>query len=242
MVLYSLSRDTGETLYLQIARQLEKEVLCNFQPGDGLPAEDVLAKNFGVNRHTVRRGIDELVVSGLLERRHGKGVFVLDAYLDYRISKSTRFTENLAAHGMRAVDVVHTRRIIPAVDSVAEILMISVADPVVWIESVRNGGGRPLCVISHFLPASKFPNLENLYEGGSLHALLKKQYGCVPFRAESLVTSVLPQGDDARLLGVSQNYPLLHVKSQNMCSKTGHPIEYAITRFRGDRIQLCINP
>jgi GntR family transcriptional regulator, phosphonate transport system regulatory protein len=57
-----------------------------------------------------------------------------------------------------------------------------------------------------------------------------------------LVTSVLPQGDDARLLSMPQNRPVLRVKSLNLCSKTGEPVEYAITRFRADRIQLRINP
>lgn len=242
MTLYALARDTGEALYFQIARQLEQEVLQNFHPGNGLPAEAELAKNYGVNRHTLRRAIDELVDSGLLERRHGKGVFVLDTYLDYQIGQGTRFTENLAAHGMQAEDIVQKRKVIPAMHRVAERLGIAVADPVVWIESVRTGEGRPLCVISHFLPAAKFPNLENLYEGGSLHALLKKEYRCSPRRTESFVTSLLPQGDDARLLSMPQNRPVLRVKSVNLCSKSGDPVEYSITRFRADRIQLRINP
>jgi len=53
---------------------------------------------------------------------------------------------------------------------------------------------------------------------------------------------VLPQGDDAKLLGMPQNRPVLRVKSVNVDERDGTPIEYAITRFRADRIQLRINP
>ena len=61
-------------------------------------------------------------------------------------------------------------------------------------------------------------------------------------RTESLVTAVLPQGDDESLLGMPQNRPVLRVKSVNVDERDGTPVEYAITRFRADRIQLRINP
>src|SRR5665647_59058 len=101
MSLYAVSRDNGEALYAQIARQLEQEVAASYGPGDCLPAEGLLAVRFGVNRHTLRRAIDELVEAGLLERRHGRGVFVLDNQIDYQIGTGTRFTENLAALGLQ---------------------------------------------------------------------------------------------------------------------------------------------
>ena len=66
MSLYAVSRDNGESLYIQIARQLEQEVATGYGPGDCLPAEGLLAVRFGVNRHMLRRAIDELVEAGLL--------------------------------------------------------------------------------------------------------------------------------------------------------------------------------
>lgn len=56
------------------------------------------------------------------------------------------------------------------------------------------------------------------------------------------MTAALPQGDDAKLLGIAQTRPVLRVKSLNVLKQDGTPIEYAITRFRADRIQLRITP
>jgi GntR family phosphonate transport system transcriptional regulator len=39
-----------------------------------------------------------------------------------------------------------------------------------------------------------------------------------------------------------QNRPVLRVKSVNIDQRDSRPVEYAVTRFRADRIQLCINP
>jgi GntR family phosphonate transport system transcriptional regulator len=195
-----------------------------------------------VNRHTLRRAVDELVDAGLLERRHGLGIFVLDTQLDYQIGQATRFTENLAALGFMTESRILREQTLGASAPVARRLNIQEGDAVHWVDTLRLVDERPLCLISHFVPAERFPDLLGRFESGSLHSLLAGVYGCRIRRTESLVTAVLPQGDDARMLGMPQNRPVLRVKSVNVDERDGTPVEYAITRFRADRIQLRINP
>lgn len=242
MSLYAVSRDRGEALYSQIARQIEQEISRLYPAGESLPPEAELALRFGVNRHTLRRAVDELVDAGLLERRHGVGVFVVGAPLDYQLGAQTRFTETLAAQGLDSDSRLIRKQVIPADGGVAERLQVRVGEPVFWLETLRLTGGQPLCVISHFLPAARFSGLAEAYAGGSLHEFLKQHYAMPLRRVESLVTAVPPQGDDARLLNMPQNRPVLRVKSVNVDDRDGTPVEYAITRFRADRIQLRINP
>lgn len=242
MSLYAVSRDSGEALYAQIARQIEQEIGNLYAPGDGLPSEMDLALRFGVNRHTLRRAIDELIDAGMLERRHGRGVFVTDAPLDYQVAAGSRFTETLSAQGFTTDSRVVRNQIIPANERVAQRLNLNVTDAVLWLETLRIVDARPFCVISHFIPADVFPEVGARYHGGSLHRFLAETYGCVLRRTESLVTAVMPQGDDASLLSMPQNRPVLRVKSINVDERNGTPVEYAITRFRADRIQLRINP
>ncbi len=242
MSLYAVQREYGLALYAQIAEQLRQDILHHFNPGDGLPSESDLAQRFGVNRHTLRRAVDELVEAGMLERRHGLGVFVLDHQLDYQIGHGTRFTENLAAMGLMAENRILRKQTLEAIPRVAERLQMTEGSKVHWIETLRLVDERPMCVISHFLPAQRFPHLMDDYEHDSLHAFLQSHHGCQLRRTESLVTAVLPQGDDAKSLGMPQNRPVLRVKSVNVDERDGAPVEYAITRFRADRIQLRINP
>lgn len=241
MSLYSIERDSAEALYSQIARHLEREVQTSYSAGDCLPSEADLADRFGVNRHTLRRAIDELVDTGLLERRRGMGVYVLDLQLDYKIGANTRFTETLSAMGLVTGNRIVRKQTLPATDRIAQHLNIKADDYVHWIETVRTTDDQSLCVISHFIPEQRFPRLLDEYLSGSLHQHLLNAYGCKLKRTESLVTAVLPQGDDARLLGMPQNRPILRVKSVNVDERDGTPLEYAITRFRADRIQLRIN-
>ncbi|MEW5972459.1 MAG: phosphonate metabolism transcriptional regulator PhnF [Pseudomonadota bacterium] len=238
MSLYAFNRDQGG-LFRQIAQTLEAEVRTRYRPGDALPAEPVLAERFGVNRHTVRRAVDVLIEAGLLERRHGRGTFVL-GLIDYAISTRTRFTEQLEAQG-RATDTEIIRRLlVPAANGVARRLGLAEGEDVLFIETRRHADGQPFCLVSHFLPARDYAEALEGYAGGSLHTYLSAHMGLRLRRVESLVTATLPQGDDAQLLSMPRNSPVLRVKSLNVSEDTNAPVEYALTRFRADRTQLSV--
>ncbi|RMM03618.1 hypothetical protein ALQ86_102781 [Pseudomonas amygdali pv. eriobotryae] len=76
-----LSRQ-AEPMYLELAETLRDE-LVSYRTGDYLPAEFQLAERFCVNRHTIRRAVDELVREGSVLRRQGKGTQVLERPLIY---------------------------------------------------------------------------------------------------------------------------------------------------------------
>ncbi|HEX3951521.1 MAG TPA: GntR family transcriptional regulator [Steroidobacteraceae bacterium] len=59
--------------YRQIANLIEHRIVTRtLRPGDALPSETDLARQFGVNRSTVREAIRELEIHGLLGRERGE--------------------------------------------------------------------------------------------------------------------------------------------------------------------------
>src|ERR1700747_2291387 len=64
-------------LYEQIVQQIEESILKGaLKPGDQLPADRELAKNFGVSRTAVREAVKTLREKGLVEAYSGRGTFV----------------------------------------------------------------------------------------------------------------------------------------------------------------------
>jgi GntR family transcriptional repressor for pyruvate dehydrogenase complex len=59
-----------------VARILSLVAAGNLKPGDQLPAERRLAETFDVSRPTLREALRALAVLGVVEVRHGGGVFV----------------------------------------------------------------------------------------------------------------------------------------------------------------------
>jgi GntR family phosphonate transport system transcriptional regulator len=236
-----ISRGNGEALYLQVRRKLESEIRSKFKPSDGLPSETVLAERFGVNRHTLRRAIDGLVADGWVERRHGVGSFVLGEPINYKIGQRTRFTENLAALGKKTESLVIRKIHIDAEGGIAKQLQLQVGETVIWIETLRFVDELPFCVISHYLPANLVPGLLHDYQGGSLHEFIDQNYGLRLTRSDNFISASLPQGDDAHYLCMPATAPVLRVKSVNLIEDSNTPLEYTITRFRAENMQLGIS-
>jgi GntR family phosphonate transport system transcriptional regulator len=242
MTLYSVNRNSGEAVYLQIANILEREIKSNFDAGDFLPTENDLAARFSVNRHTLRRAIDALIEQGLVERQHGRGTLVLGSALNYQIGQHTRFTESIESLGKTTDTHILRKIVVPARGGVARRLNLQPESQVLLLETLRQVDAVPFCVISHFISMNKYPEIEANYQGGSLHSFFNNKIGVSLLRQESLATACLPMGDDAHYLQVPQSFPILRVKSINIDADTKQPVEYSITRFRSDRVQLSFNP
>ena len=66
------------TLHQQIVSLLTKRILNVMHPGEKLPSERDIAADLDVNRATVREALKKLESLGLIEIRHGEGIFVKD--------------------------------------------------------------------------------------------------------------------------------------------------------------------
>lgn len=243
MSAYRITRGEGKApLYRQIHDVLEKEVRELYKAGESLPSEGELAQRFSVNRHTLRRAVEALVADGLVERHHGKGIFVLEPAINYAIGSATRFTETLQSLGKTTSSRVLRKQRVPARGGVASRLQIQEGREVIFLETLREVEDKPFCLISHFLPFEDFAEILRDYEAGSLHTFINTRYGIELTRTQSLISAVLPQADDAKLLCMPRHEPVLRVKSLNLNAASGCPVEYAVTRFRGDTTQLSVTP
>lgn len=234
-----LVRHSGIAVWAQIATALRGEIEQGLDEGDWLPAEPELAARFGVNRHTLRRAVDELIAEGLVERVHGRGTRVLARGLVYGIGRDTRFTERLAASGRTAQVTLLDRTEIAAEGGVARRLQVAEGAPVLRLRTLRGESDMPYALTLHFLTGASAEAARN-YLGGSLTRHLRETAGITLDRVESLITTRLPLAEDALALRMPRTQPVLRVKGVNACRECGEVQEYAISQFRGDRIQLSV--
>ena len=86
-------RQSGMTLWRHIAETLRQEIGGpDYPPGARLPTEAELSARFAVNRHTVRRALEELSRGGLIRVEQGRGTFVAEDVLDYTVGTRTRLS------------------------------------------------------------------------------------------------------------------------------------------------------
>ena len=230
-----LQKASGIAYYRQISEILMQKIDGGeYQPGSRLPTEADLGMQFGVNRHTAREALKKLKNDGVVFSVKGKGNFVSDTKIRYRISKKVRFTKSILDAGMTpGTELIGTRQKAADAD-LAEKLGLGVGEQVLILEMLRSANGVPLLVATSCLSAVQFVGLgKQMSTSSSLYEILKEQFGIEPSRSESVFETVMPDERDMRLLQIASGVPLLHVRSIAR-DQYGSIVEYCETRMRGD--------
>ncbi|MBI3512608.1 MAG: phosphonate metabolism transcriptional regulator PhnF [Proteobacteria bacterium] len=243
MVTQAVERGSGVTLWRQIAERLSRDLLSGaLKPGDRLPTELDLASRYAVNRHTVRRAVAALADQGYLRVEQGRGTFVAEHMLDYVLGRRTRFHANLEAQGREPSGRVFGARVERADAAVARELHLKAGTRVLVIEHVGEADGVPITHATHYFPAERFRGLAELYtQTTSLTAALKALGVPDYTRKVSRLSARLPSEVEARHLGQAAARPVLQAEAVNV-DPEGRPIQYSITQFAGDRVQLVVEP
>ena len=71
--------NSAEPLYLQVAEQIENAIfLGSFAAKEQIPSTTEISRDFQINPATVLKGMNILVANGLIQKKRGLGMFVLD--------------------------------------------------------------------------------------------------------------------------------------------------------------------
>jgi GntR family transcriptional regulator, nutrient-sensing system regulator len=222
--------------YYQVKRQL-LELTRTMTPGMPVPPERELAQRYGTSRTTVRQALAELVIEGRLLRMQGKGTFVAVPKIAQVLELSS-YTEGMRAQGLHPQTHILDSGYISADDELAALLDIRPGSRVLRIHRLRLADGQPMSVDASHLSARRFPGLHrSLERHPSLYEALATDYGVEVAEAQETIETVLADPRDARLLGVDVGLPLL-LLSRHTFDSGGAPVEWAQSRYRGDRYKL----
>lgn len=209
--------------------------------GDRLPPERELATLYGCSLITVRRALDELAREGRLERRQGRGTFVLAPRLDVGVADSLSFTEEMQRRGVDAETRLLAARPESASEAVAAALQLKPGSPTLYVERLRLAAGDPLLLEMVHLPAERFPGLlATDLEHGSLYTILTERYGTSVARAREALEPVLLPAREARLLGIRPRSLGLLVEGLAF-TPDDIPVEFGRTYIRGDRTRYYVD-
>ena len=238
-----LVRTGGIALWQQIVRAIEREVAEGaLTPGGRLPTEAQMAARFGVNRHTVRRALEELSRIGLVRVEQGRGSFVAEAVLDYAVSARTRFSEWIRAQNKEPGGQVLELSELVADATIAAGLRARPGARVVRLIRLGLADGRPVSLSRHHFPAARLPGLlAALREGAGVSEALARAGVFDYRRQQTRVTARMPQGEEAALLRMPRHRPLLVTENVNV-NEAGAVIEFGISCYPTPRVQIVFEP
>ncbi len=235
-----LARGEGNALWKQISNLLQSEIaLGQYAENEGrLPTERELTDRFAVNRHTVRRALATLAEMGLIRTEQGRGVFVNKDLIEYPLGRRVRFTETLSARQRtpvaRVLEIVKEA----ACCCVAEALDLSVGDKVWRVERLGFLDDQPVTISSHHVSYTRFPEFDRPFMQHESITRALAAFGVADYeRRETHILARPATAEETRLLQLGRARPVLITEGINVYPD-GRPVEFSITRFAADRVQL----
>ncbi|MFI8597969.1 GntR family transcriptional regulator [Rothia koreensis] len=219
--------------------------------GVRLPPERDLARKFGVARGTLRKELTELVRSGCLERRTGRGggsfirsvdrpryveplpepPMLITRDLDRAAGVPTWLAEQGHAPGTRVLRATERRA-----NPVEQETLDPEDGKVFAIQRVRSADGIPVSLEEMTLPAQRFPGLleDSL---ASVYELMDREYGVRVARCEETILSAVASPASAVLLCVEPGSALHDIRRRAYDSR-GACFEISRDLFRADLTSL----
>jgi GntR family phosphonate transport system transcriptional regulator len=136
-------------------------------------------------------------------------------------------------------EILEDAREIPPTQ-VAEALGLGKNEYVYRIETMSRADGHIVDHSTAYFPAARFPGLPAIYRRTQSVTQTLSEFGISDYvRKHTRVSARLPDAHTARLMKQSANRPVLNVQSIN-ADPRGVPVQYGITRFSGDWVQLVL--
>jgi DNA-binding GntR family transcriptional regulator len=217
-------------LYEQVRDSLLGRITSGeFKAGDKLPTEDLLCKEYGVSRITVRRAISELTAQMLISPRRGIGTVVMNRATGRRVFRLSGFFGQ--GSGFR----------VKKIGSTTESATADVA------KALRIGEG---ALVQHQRYIALHKNepftLTDAYEAEAEGAPARKGNGKSEppsrrvARAQQELSPVISDALSEKYLGYPAGRPMMEAR-RIVYASDGLPLHYLILRYHPDRYRFSVD-
>lgn len=237
----TIRRAGGVALWRQAADRLRDMIDGgDFTDAPRLPSEAELAIRFGINRHTVRAAIADLVREGILRSEQGRGTFVAaQDRMSYPIGRRTRFSEGLDGQASNLKTLVLDEMREAAGEKLAGSLGVAEGVELVRLDTIGFADQVPVSAATHWFEAARVPDIGDLLRAtGSISKSLEAVGMANYVRASTRITARRASSRDAEALRLAEGAPVLMVEAVN--AHDGRPIQVSRSRFAADRIALTV--
>jgi len=239
----SLDRQSLTPLYLQLKEFLASQVMDgSLQPGDALPSERQLCKEFDLSRTTVRQALRELNQESLIRTVPGRGAFVATSQLDLTVKVSLAgFTEDASRQGMATSSRLLGAGLVSSpLPAIIEAMGLQTGDKIVQVERLYLVNNTPLALHTAYLNYCFCPQVlqHNLAEE-SVFRLLCGEYGLRLAQAEEQVYAALANEQEIEMLNLVYPAAVLRAERTTFLD-TGEVIEFSLATYCGEWYRMSM--
>lgn len=227
-------------LYEKILKNIENK---KYNTSKKLPSENDFAKEFDVNRHTIRQALSLLKDEGFIYTIKGKGNFIANIKVPYSISNKSSYSSKILDLGYEPKTKLLSADILEPSIEVAKQLGLNNKLKVIELKLLRYANDLPISVTYSYFDAFLYRKIiDNLNcEPFSLYKILEMSYPTLEITKISTVFESLSTNKElSELLMMPSNSPILAASTLSK-DQYGNFVEYGTAYFRGDTCKVKVD-
>lgn len=223
-------------VYIKIVEDVKRKITNGeLVPGDAVPSETTMCKDYGASRMTVRKGLAILANEGYIYSIPGKGSFVHKPKLNkYSITYDEM---NNPINSVDKAKLLEVNIIMPD-EKLANKLQTTRNKNVIMIRRLFYTDGAPVAYDVKYLPYHKgMPIVEKEIESATFPEMIAQSMPLFALKKELSISAQVPSEEIKRYLNIYDQLAILVVE-QKLYNNDNKPIGVGITYYRGDYIKL----
>jgi len=225
-----MKKMSGIPRYRIVYEDLRRQILEGvFKPGDLLPSENDLCRQYNLTRPTVRHALESLKNENLISKHHGKGSIVNKPTQGIGILSISGTTSAVGAFKLKTEILVK-----PHVAAWPLQFMFPLEEEeqkmgCIHMERLRYVDNKPVFYDINYLPNINLPRFCRLsFENKSLFDILRKKYHIEIKSGEQKIRAV-PAGEKiAGYFGIAPEKSILHLERKMVTNRKGFCIYSSI--------------
>lgn len=201
----------------------------DWRPGEPMPGENELSREYAVSVGTMRKALDILQAEGVIQRRRGRGTLVRRHTPEHTRYSFFRF-RNAAGQLEAPQDRIVSHGSHPANAHERAALQLPPGESVHRIRRVRLAGGQPFATDVMSFPARRFAHFAWPAAAGpaTVYDYVEREFGLLVTHVHERLRIAALSAAEARLLGAPGGAPALEV-SRIAFDLAGAEVEYRRT-------------
>ncbi len=225
--------------FYQLATILEQRILAGeFKPGESLPSENDLGREYELSRTTVRKCLSLLAERGLISAQQGRGTFVSRPSLDRALFVMDEFNAQMSQAGKETEQrLIHVRFRKELPEFARKIGMLP-GQGILYYCRLLTADGEAVAVEHKYMCYKKGrPILENEFQYMAFSEIIAIHTDFLPVRSQAMLTAESVSEFDAKYLELAPGSPVLRLQ-QVLYTGDEQPVGIGVFYYRSDRYPL----
>ena len=237
--------------YVVISNEIIQKIEAGeLQPGDKIPSENELIKNYNISNTTARKCLFELEHKGWANRIKGKGTFVLNRSEDKYLTRvlgsfnaiHESFNNNLIKEGIKPRNIILEKTILEnGISSNINNRHFILEGPVLKIHRLRYGDDQLLKDEIRYISLALCPKINLMDLDTPLLKIYETEYQLQIENVErSISTTVISPKDPTKFFDNNEAMASFLLDGAVICN-SGKVVEIEKSSYRGDKYKFTIS-